>query len=112
MNDVDWSLLAVRADIPRQVGRTTALAEACKKINGVLVVHHSEEAKRVARDFCVKACILEELFRLRGVKVPAVLDSTAVMSLAFEHMREVEEYEKKLRQLEQQIEGVKKCLEQ
>lgn len=85
-----WSFLWHRA---RRVGKTTAMAEACKKIGGVLVTTSRVLARELEQEHGIKTAVIGEPERMRGRTEPVLFEPEAVAALS-------EEYERKLSELD------------
>lgn len=105
MNDLDWhSVLASNA---RGSGKTTAMAEAAKKINGVLIVRNWDEVRRVQSELRVDARSVHFAMKMRGDDRPILFDPNAVAVLCYEKdcERRLSEarLQERIKELERQI---------
>ena len=65
------------------------MAEAAKKIGGILVVRDSREADRVRRMFSVEATSIQSDESMRGQRKPVLFDPDAVALLCADYESEI-----------------------
>lgn len=82
----DWTNVIHNA---RGAGKTTAMVEAVKKINGVLVVRNRDEAQRLRKAHGIMALTISEAEKSYGVTRPILFDPDAVALLCIEYEREL-----------------------
>lgn len=80
----DWSFVR---NIARGVGKTTAMADAVRKIGGVLIVRGSEEARRVNGEYGIGARSYHSPLGLYGSGLPVLFDPDAVALICYDYER-------------------------
>ena len=83
----------------RRTGKTTAVAEWAKKMNGVVVCFSHEDAKRVQREFGVEAISVYETEKARWLRKPVIFDSTATEEIERHYVGKIIHLEKEIRGL-------------
>jgi hypothetical protein len=91
MSTPNWDFAS---HIARQVGKTTAICEAAKKINATVVAGSSDDAKRIEREHGVKSVSYAiDKSKMLGRRGPILFDTYAVSRIC-------EDYERRLIKLE------------
>lgn len=85
----------------RGCGKTTALAEACKKIGATMLCINQQQAKDIALKFGIKTAVTNS--ELRGVSGPFLYDHYAVEQFAMFMESKLEEANTKISDLEDRI---------
>ena len=67
-------IFVTNEDLTRQTGKTTALVEACKKIDGIFVTHSYEEAQMLKRKYPDVHITCPRIIKLRGERRPIIFD--------------------------------------
>lgn len=81
----------------RGVGKTRAMAEACKKLGGTMVCVNVQHADAVIREYGIDAVSVASPGRLRGQSGPVLFDPDAVVALSADYDAVVAELEADLR---------------
>lgn len=101
MNNIIENLINTEINRERQSGYTTNLVSLVKNMNGTLFCHSEKEAKRVRDEFNIKAVSVSS--NTQGMKGPYFWDSTAFVAVHSEVMYELEQKDKKIKELEVQL---------
>lgn len=75
MLDYDWS---VANSLAMRTGKTTAICKAAKEIGATVVTGTSQEAKRLEKEYGIKALAVETAVRSRGKTGPILFDTFGV----------------------------------
>jgi hypothetical protein len=77
---VSWSSVLINR--ARRVGKTTAMVEACKKINATLVCFNQAQAKTIAQEYGIRTYSAQrDTDGLRGTDDPVLFDPEAVVAI-------------------------------
>lgn len=84
-----------------RTGKTTAICKAAKEIDALVITHSAQEAKRLKKEFGVRAISFDS--EMRGRSGPILVDTHAVSAIAWE-------FEKKLKQKNDHIKRLQTAL--
>jgi len=108
MTDLDFFLHCEWLPTYRQTGRTTALVEACLKIDGVYLTYCEDEKRRLKRKYPnldVRVCRATYLV---GNTKPMIFDHYAIMMLLDDERKAKIRYVKEIDELKAEIKRLKK----
>lgn len=93
----------------RGKGKTTAMAEAVKKVGGVLLTRDGREALRVSKAYGIKAAYYGT--NIHGIRVPILIDPDAVAVIGLEMEREMDTLRTQLAAKSAEAERLREALE-
>lgn len=102
-----WSFVMPLA---RRVGKTTALAEATRRLGGTLVCVNARAAQLTAGEFGVRTCSVETPERLRGRIGPVFFEPEAVAAMCLDYDGEILELRERLTKTTEQLDAVRRAM--